>query len=129
MAATWPGTAARGIDGPLATLRWGFRQTIEAGRGCIIYAGPSATPPSLTLGPTKTVNLWMLGVRPITGSFRFTLNITSPDGTVTPGTPKEVPIPGYQVLIGALTAYLAGHMSSVAPEASSRISPGLACKR
>ena len=106
-----------GHDGPLAALRERFKETGEAGPGCVIYAGPSAPPPSMNVGsPPKTLNLWMLGVREVNGTLRLTLSAQNPDGTVTPGTPKAIPIPGYQIMVGALTAFLGGRVFPVTQE-------------
>lgn len=110
--------AQYGHDGPLAPLRPGLMETQEAGPGCIIYTGPASRPPSMQVGsPPTTVNLWMLGIRPISGKLRLTANIRQADGGVTLGTPKELAIPGYQVMVGALWAYLGGRVPPVTAEA------------
>jgi hypothetical protein len=60
----------------------------------------------------------MLGIRPVAGTMRLTINVASPDaGTISPGTPTDLPIPGYQIMVGALWAYVGGQISPVAPEA------------
>ena len=111
--------AEHGTDSELGSLRAGFMASRLAGPGCIIYAGPAASPPSISVGdPPATVNLWMLGIRPVAGTMRLTINVASPDaGTILPGTPTDLPIPGYQIMVGALWAYLGGQISPVAPEA------------
>lgn len=50
----------------------------------------------------------MFGVRPANGTMRLTVDVQNEDGTVTPGTPTSIPIPGYQVMLGGLNAYLVG---------------------
>lgn len=109
--------AEHGHDGPLASLRPIFRASRKAGPGCVIWAGPASTPPSLAVGtPPTTVNLWMLGVRPANGTILLAGNIDNQDGTITPGTPTIIPIPGYQIMVGALWAYLGGPVPPVASE-------------
>jgi hypothetical protein len=106
-----------GADGPLATLRPQFRQTRRAGPGCVIYGGPAIRQPDVEIpGLARKVRFWMLGVRAIAGTMNLTINVTSPDGNVTNGQPRQIPIPGYQVMIGALCAYLGGPISPIAPD-------------
>lgn len=101
-----------GRDGPLASVRALFMDTKLAGPGCAIYVGPSLPPPSLVVGdPPTTVNLWTLGIRPADGTMNLTVNVESADGSsTTPGTPTEIPIPGYQITVGGLNAYLGGRV-------------------
>jgi hypothetical protein len=41
-------------------------------------------------------------------------NVASPDAeTISPGAPTDLPIPGYQIMVGALWAYLGGQISPV----------------
>ncbi|MDP2712551.1 MAG: hypothetical protein Q8O56_15150 [Solirubrobacteraceae bacterium] len=109
--------ADHGIGGPLASLRPAFAESRMAPPGCVIYAGPAGAPPSLTVGdPPTTVNLWMLGVRPANGRMRVTGSVRHPDGTITSGVPRDIPIPGYQVMVGAFWAYVGGHLPPVTPE-------------
>jgi hypothetical protein len=71
----------------------------------------------MTVGnPATNVNLWMLGVRPVNGQMQVTVNVKNPDGTMAAGTPKVHAIPGYQVMVGALWAYLGGQVPPVTPE-------------
>jgi hypothetical protein len=110
-----------GVDGPLATLRPQFRQTRRAGPGCVIYTGPAIRQPLVEIpGLANPVRFWMLGVRAIAGTMNLTINVTSPDGTMTHGEPTQIPIPGYQVMIGALCAYLGGPISPIAPDSLDR---------
>ncbi len=109
--------ADHGYDGPLATLRPIFKKSRLAGPGCTIYVGPAIKPPSVEVGtPPTTVNLWMLGIRPANGMMRLTMNVQNSDGTVTPGAPRAIPIPGYQIMVGALCAYLGGRVPPITPE-------------
>jgi hypothetical protein len=108
--------AANGNDGDLVPLREGFQTSHKAGPGCVMYAGP-ATPAPFTLPEVPEVaELRMFGVRPISGTMRLTVDIQNPDGSVTPGSPTSIPIPGYQVMLGGLYAYLGGRVSPIAPE-------------
>jgi hypothetical protein len=107
-----------GTDGPLAPLRQAFMETRLAPPGCVIYSGPASAPPSVKVGePSTSVNLWMFGVRPANGTLWLTANVQGADGQVTPGTPTPITIPGYQVMVGALWAYIGGSVAPVAPEA------------
>lgn len=108
-----------GPNGELASLRAGFMASRLAGPGSVIFAGPAASPPSVSVvAPATTVNLWMLGIRPATGKMHLTINVADADGgLISSGTPTELPIPGYQIMVGALWAYLGGQISPVAPEA------------
>jgi hypothetical protein len=106
-----------GVDGPLATLRPQFRQTRRAGPGCVIYAGPAIRQPVMEIpGLDSQMRFWMLGVRAIAGTMHLTVNVTSPEGAVTNGQPRQIPITGYQVMVGALCAYLGGPLSPIAPD-------------
>lgn len=110
--------ADHGDDGEMAVLREGLMTSRQAGPGCVICAGPASLPPSVTVGdPPTTVNLWMLGVRAITGRMRLHINIVKDDGTVHRAEPTTHDVPGYQVMVGALWAYLGGPIPPVAPEA------------
>ena len=110
--------AEHGQHGELARLRAGFMASLQAGPGCIIYAGPATPPQPVELGnPGTTVRLWLLGIRPAVGKMRVVVNVVNPDtASETPGNPVDLAIPGYQIMIGALWAYLGGQVSPVAPE-------------
>lgn len=109
-----------GHGGPLASQRPLFRDSPLAGPGCAITVGPALPPPSLTVGdPPTTVNLWMLGVRPANGTMHLTVDVQSADGSETTRSeqPTRISIPGYQVMVGALNAYLGGRsVFPIAPE-------------
>lgn len=108
--------AAKANDGGLASLREGFRESRKAGPGCIIYAGPATAIPFTMPGVPEVAGLQMFGVRPANGTVRFTVDVQNEDGTVTPGTPTSIPIPGYQVMLGGLYAYLGGRVPPVTPD-------------
>jgi hypothetical protein len=72
-------------------------------------------PFSLPKAPQVT-GLQMFGVRPIRGTLRLTFDVQNPDGTVTSDSPTSIPIPGYQVMLGGLYAYLGGRVFPITPE-------------
>jgi hypothetical protein len=109
--------SANGNEGGLMSLREGFRISRKAGPGCVIYAGPSGPPIPFTVpGIPEVAGLRLFGVRPLNGVLRLTANVKNPDGTLTPGTPKALPIPGYQVMLGGLCAYLGGRIPPITPD-------------
>ncbi len=108
--------AANGNDGDLVPLREGFRTSQKAGPGCMMYAGPAPPTPFTLPEVPEVAGLRMFGVRPISGTMRLTVDIQNPDGSVTPGSPTSIPIPGYQVMLGGLYAYLGGRVSPITPE-------------
>lgn len=108
--------AINGEDGDLASLREGFRASREAGPGCVIYAGPAPPAPVNIPGVPEVAGLRMFGVRPISGTMNLEINVQNPDGTVTPGRRTAIPIPGYQVMLGGLYAYLGGRVAPITEE-------------
>jgi hypothetical protein len=108
--------AANGNGGGLVPLREGFRASRQAGSGCVIYAGPAPPMPFSLPEVPEVAGLRMFGVRPISGTMRLTVNVQNADGIASPGAPTSIPIPGYQVMLGSLYAYLGGRVSPVAPE-------------
>jgi hypothetical protein len=99
--------AQHGANGELASLRAGFMESRLAGPGCVIYAGPTGAPAPLELpGLGEKLGLRLFAVRPANGSVRLDIN----------GQVSEIPIPGYQVLLGNLCAYLGGQVQPIAPE-------------
>lgn len=108
--------AANGNDGGLVPLREGFKDSRKAGPGCVMYAGPAPPMPFTVPGIPEVAGLRMFGVRPISGTLRLAVNVQSADGTVSPGAPTSIPIPGYQVMLGGLYAYLGGRVSPITPE-------------
>lgn len=106
--------AEQGPDGSLAPLRDGFMASGMPGPGCIIYAGPAAPPPSVTVGdPPERVNLWMLGIKPTNRQLRVTGTIVSADGKERTTSTSEHTIPGYHVMVGALWAFVGGRVCPV----------------
>jgi hypothetical protein len=99
--------AQHGVDGQLASLRTGFMESQLAGPGCVIYAGPTGAPAPFELpGLEEKLGLRLFGVRPANGTVRLEIN----------GQLSEIPIPGYQVLLGNLCAYLGGQVPPIGPE-------------
>ena len=117
--------AAHGMNGPLGSLRTGFLAARVAGPGCIMYVGPASAPPSVSVGdPPTEVNLWMLGVLPTKRKMLLTVTASSPDRATSMTRPaKELPIPGYRIMVGALWAYLGGKVCPVDAEALDGFSP------
>lgn len=99
--------AQHGVEGELASLRIGFMESRLAGPGCVILAGSTGAPAPFELpGLKEKLGLRLFGVRPANGTVRLEIN----------GHVSEIPIPGYQVLLGNLCAYLGGQVQPVAPE-------------
>ena len=92
--------ADHGEDGPLAGLRPLFMADKRPPVGCIIYVGSSRL-----YGPAA----FPFGMRQVHGVVRLTVNVVSPDGQeVHPGTPRDMPNPAFQVMVGAMTAFVCG---------------------
>lgn len=99
--------AQHGTEGELASLRTGFMESRLAGPGCVIYAGSTGAPAPLELpGLEESFGLRLFGVRPTNGTVRLEIN----------GQVSEIAIPGYQVLLGNLCAYLGGQVQPISPE-------------
>jgi hypothetical protein len=108
--------AVNGECGELVSLRDGFRASGEAGPGCVIYAGPSPAAPISLPSIPEVAGLRMFGVRPINGTMNLEINVQNPGGTVTPGRRTAIPIPGFQVMLGGLCAYLGGRVAPIAED-------------
>ena len=104
-----------GNDGELVSLREGLKDSGRAGPGCRIFVGPAGPPTPFSVpGVPEVAGLRMFGVRKINGVMRLTVNVESADGsTTTPGTPTNLPIPGFQIMLGSLHAYLGGRIPAV----------------
>ncbi len=99
--------AQHGPGGELASLRAGFMQSRLAGPGSQIYAGPAGPPAPFELpGVKDRLGLRLFGVRTANGTVRLEVN----------GQVSEIPIPGYQLMLGSLCAYLGGQVPPIAPE-------------
>jgi hypothetical protein len=99
--------AEHGADGELATLRAGFMESRLAGPGCVMFAGSTVAPAPFELpGLKEKLGLRLFGVRPVNGTVRLNIN----------GQASEIPIPGYQVLLGNLCVYLGGQVPPITPE-------------
>ncbi len=99
--------AQHGASGELASLRAGFMESRLAGPGCVIYAGSAGAPAPFKLpGLEEKFGLRLFGIRPANGAVRLEIN----------GHVSEISIPGYQVLLGNLCAYLGGQIQPIAAE-------------
>jgi hypothetical protein len=100
--------AQHGADGELASLRAGFMESRLAGPGCVMFAGSAGAPAPLELpGLDEKLGLRLFGVRTVNGTVRLNIN----------GEVSEIPIPGYQMLLGNLCVYLGGQVPPITPEA------------
>jgi hypothetical protein len=98
--------AQHGADGKLASLREGFMESKQAGPGCIMYAGSAGAPEPFELpGLKEKLSFRLFGVQRVNGTVRLTVN----------GETSEIPIPGYQILLGNLCVYLGGQVAPIAP--------------
>jgi hypothetical protein len=70
-------------------------------------------------GVPSPVLFWPMGIKPADGTLRLQANIIGADGKSTT-TISDLRIPGYQIMIGALWAYLGGQVSPVAEESLQR---------
>jgi hypothetical protein len=99
--------AQHGVVGELASLRAGFMQSRLAGPGCIMYAGSAGAPEPIAFpGLKEKLSFRLFGVRPVNGIVRLVVN----------GEASQIPIPGYQVLLGNLVVYLGGQVPPITPE-------------
>lgn len=99
--------AQHGADGELASLRAGFMESKKAGLGAVMFAGSAGAPAPFELpGWKEQLGLRLFGVRPANGTLQLDIN----------GEVSEIPIPGYQVLLGNLCVYLGGQVQPIAPE-------------
>jgi hypothetical protein len=99
--------AQHGADGELASLRAGFMESKKAGPGAVMFAGSAGAPAPFELpGWNEHLGLRLFGVRPANGTLQLDIN----------GEVSEIPIPGYQVLLGNLCVYLGGQVQPIAPE-------------
>ncbi len=108
--------AQNGESGSLQSLRAQFRSSRKAPPGCVIYAGPAIPVPWTVPGIPEVAGVRMFGVRPANGIANVTLDAKTPDGEPAGTSTFSVPIPGYQVMLGALFAYLGGPVPPVAPD-------------
>ena len=104
-----------GNGGPLAGLRSAFAESQLAPPGVTIFAGPAPHTPFRVEGIPEIAGLALFGVRPIAGRLNLTINIKNPDGSVTPGKPSAIPMPGYLVMLGRLQAMTSGLRGPIIP--------------
>lgn len=105
----------RGRDGRLAPLRADFARTCVAPPGMVIYLGPAPHTPFRVDEIPEIAGLALFGIRPISGRLNLTLNVKNPDGSITPGTPRAIPTPGYLVMLGRLNAMMSGVRAPIIP--------------
>jgi hypothetical protein len=58
-----------------------------------------------------------MGIRPADGTLRLQVNVVGADDGASTKTVNEMRIPGYQIMIGALWAYLGGQIAPVGEDA------------
>ncbi len=114
--------AGNGENGPLKSLRAQFCSSRKAPPGCVIYAGPATPVPWTVPGIPEVAGVRMFGVRPANGIANVTLDMKTPEGKPAGTSTFSVPIPGYQVMLGALYAYLGGRVPPVAPNSLTEFS-------
>jgi hypothetical protein len=106
--------AQHGRTGELASLRASFMASRRAPPGCVIYAGPAGAPLPVEFdGAPKGVGLRLFGVRTVSGVVRLKVDVAQGGAEVTEGEYSEIPIPGYQVMLGSLCAYLGGQVPPI----------------
>jgi hypothetical protein len=72
-----------------------------------MFAGSAGAPAPFELpGLKQKLGLRLFGVQPVNGTMRVDVN----------GQVSEIPIPGYQVLLGNLRVYLGGQVPPITPE-------------
>jgi hypothetical protein len=101
-------------EGEFASLREGFMASRQAPPGCVIWAGPAGAPLPLDLdGAPDGIGLRLFGVRAVNGVLRLKLDVAQPGSKTTEGEYSEIPIPGYQVMLASLCAYLGGQVPPI----------------
>jgi hypothetical protein len=109
-----------GEHGPLADLRAAFARDRLAPRGCTIYVGPAPPVPFSVAGVPEVAGLALFGVRTISGVANVTFDIRRPDGTRVPVPARQVPPPGYTVMLGRMSAIVSGLRAPIVPTAEWR---------
>ena len=100
-----------GDSGRLAPQRKPFFDTRKAPDALLIFAGPAPDIPFTVPGVPEVAGLRLFGIRQLDGVMNLTINAQDPEtGAVTPGAPTQIPIPGYQVMLGGLFAYMSSRI-------------------
>jgi len=100
--------ADAGSAGRLAPQRASFHAARRPPSGLLIFAGPAPEIPWSVPGIPEVAAIRLFGLRPLDGVFNLNLRVNNPDGTPAEAAkaPVKVPIPGYQIMLGALFAYM-----------------------
>ena len=104
-----------GESGPLSTLRSGFAQERLAPPGSTICAGPAPQMPFTIDGIPEIAGLTCFGVRPTSGIANVSINLNASDGTTTALPPRQVPTPGWTVMLGRVNAIISGQRGPIVP--------------
>ncbi len=102
-----------GNNGRLATHRAPFVVSRQPPLSWTVHAGPAPPIPFTVPGIPEVAGLRLFGVRAVDGLMRLTINAKSAEGKVTNGVPTEIPIPAYQIMLGAVFAYMEGHVRAL----------------
>jgi hypothetical protein len=97
-----------GDEGRLAVQRKPFFELREPPSGPLIYAGPAPAIPWTVPGIPEVAGMRLFGLRPLDGLLNVNLRVANADGTPAeqPAAPIRIPIPGYQIMLGGLFAYM-----------------------
>ena len=71
-------------------------------------------------GVPEVAGLALFGVRTTSGVANVTFDIRRPDGTRVPVPPRQVPAPGYTVMLGRMNAIISGLRAPIVPTAEWR---------
>jgi hypothetical protein len=100
-----------GDRGRLAPQRKPFFDRLKAPDALVVFAGPAPDIPFTVSGVPEAAGLRLFGIRQLDGVMNLAINAQDPKtGAVTRGTPTQIPIPGYHVMLGGLFAYLSSRI-------------------
>ena len=95
-----------GDKGRLAPQRKLFYESRQPPTGLLIFAGPAPHTPLTIPGIPEVAGVRLFGLRPLDGVLNLHLHAKSADGATTESTVRQVRIPGYQVMLGGVFAYM-----------------------
>ena len=104
-----------GEEGTMSPLRAAFTRERAAPPGCTIYVGPAPPVPFTVPGVPEVAGLALFGVRSSPGTANLTINVKQPDGTTTALSPRQVPTPGWTVMLGRMNAIISGRRGPIIP--------------